>query len=304
MQEDKSTDLLLKKNFPKATAVKDEKIAIVAIEKIEDKQPVIIKPDYTKKAIVLTYHHISNNDFSGITITPERFEKDLIMLRDNGFNIISLREMLNAIEGKQTLPPNAIVITFDDGIESFYNYAYPLLKQYAMPASQFVITSRTESYKPSTAELNSLSPAQIVEMHASGLIDIQSHSHKGHEYIYINESKKAGPALTYNYFNTSTKVLETAEDYQKRITEDLTSSRDIIYKYIGEYPDMLCFPFGSYSKELVEIARGVGFSYFITTKYGYNIENSKDSFIYRIRAGDKKLNSDILLANILECSKK
>lgn len=259
-------------------------------------------PVYSKKAVVLTYHHISNKPFSGITISPERFEEDLEMLRDKHFNVISLRDMVNAMDGNGELPDNAIVITFDDGIESFYKYAYPLLKKYNMPATQFIITARVESYSPSENELNPLSPDEIREMYESGLIDIQSHTHKSHDYVYINSELKKGPMLTYKKYDTETNTKESDEEYIARVTSDLQTSREIIFKYTGVYPDMLCFPFGSYSKKVCEISKAAGFNYMITTQPGYNSENSKKTLIYRIRSGDAELTTDRLLENIIDCA--
>jgi peptidoglycan/xylan/chitin deacetylase (PgdA/CDA1 family) len=60
---------------------------------------------------------------------------------------------------------------------------------------------------------------------------------------------KKGPKLTYKIYHADTGITETAEEYRARITEDLNLSREIIYKYTGVYPDMLCFPFGSYNKD-------------------------------------------------------
>lgn len=259
---------------------------------------------YSGKAVVLTYHHVSKKPFSGITITPERFEKDLIMLRDKKFNVISMRSLLNAMEGKKKLPDNAVVISFDDGIGSFYKYAYPLLKKYKMPAVNYIITYRTESYKPSNAELNPLSPDEINEMYSSGLIDIQSHSHNGHDYVNINEELKKGGKLAFRIYYPETNSYEPEEEYKKRVGEDLEKSKKIIYKYIGSYPDMLCFPFGHYNKRLKGIASESGFKYFITTQHGYNSYNSKSKTIYRIRSGDSNLNSEKLFNNIVQCANK
>lgn len=265
-------------------------------------QDETLVPAYSKKAVVLTYHHISNKPFTGITISPERFEEDLKMLRDKHFNVISLRDMANAMEGNGELPENAVVITFDDGIESFYKYAYPLLKKYNMPATQFIITARNESYSPSENELNPLSPDEIREMYESGLIDIQSHTHKSHDYVYINAELKKGPMLTYKKYDPETNTKESDEEYIARVTDDLQASREIIFKYTGVYPDMLCFPFGSYSKKVLEISKAAGFNYMITTQPGYNRENSKKAVIYRIRSGDAELTTDKLLKNIIDCA--
>lgn len=300
------------KNIKPNKVQNDDKIDTKNVAKHNDQKdiknnakPVKTKqtPSYSQKAVVLTYHHISNNPFSGITITPERFEEDLKMLKENNFNVISLRDMLNAMEGKFKLPQNAVVITFDDGIESFYRYAYPLLKKYNIPAVQFIITARNESYSPSDRELNPLSPEEISEMFSSGLVDIQSHTHNSHDYVYINSDFKKAPKLTFKIYNTDTNTKETDEEYLARITMDLQASREIIYKYTGVYPDMLCFPYGSYNKKVIDVARSQGYNYFITTEPGCNQENSKKSIIYRIRSGDAELSSNKLLEKIIECVK-
>ena len=257
---------------------------------------------YENKAVVLTYHHISSKPFSSITISPERFELDLKMLRDNGFNVVSLRQVLNSMEGTETLPKNAVAITFDDGIESFYKYAYPLLKEYNMPAVNFVITSRVESYSPSSNDFNPLSKNEIKEMYDSGIIDIQSHSHEGHDYIVIGPENKMGGKLAYKIYNPKDNTYETDESIVKRVTEDLNTSRGLIYEYTGNYPDMICFPFGHYNKRLVELSKKCGYKYFVTTAIGYNKYNSKSKYVLRIRSGDSNLTSEKLFKNIVYCA--
>jgi biofilm PGA synthesis lipoprotein PgaB len=279
-------------------------------EKIEEK-PSAEKPTesdtpenkvyYEGKAVVLTYHHISTKPVSSISIKPERFEQDLKMLKENNFNVISFRDMINGINGQGKLPPNAVVITFDDGYESFYKYAYPLLKKYSMPAVNFVITSWTEGIFPTSGEFKSLEPGEIQEMYKSGLVDIQSHSHNGHDYIVRNEKGQTGGYLAYQIYDTKTKTYEPEADYKKRVLDDLSTSIPIIKKYTGNDPDTLCFPFGHFNPRLVSLGKQAGFKYFVTTLYGSNKEGSKNIFIYRIRSGDAKLNSAKLKQNIIEC---
>lgn len=256
---------------------------------------------YTGRAVVLTYHHISSKPFSSITIKPVRFEDDMKMLKDNYFNVVSFRDMINAMQGKAKLPPNAVVVSFDDGIESFYKYAYSVLKKYNIPAVNFIITSRTEDYHPSTNDYNPLSPAEIREMYKSGLVDIQSHSHNGHQLIVRNEDGKTGGMLAFREYDKKTGTYETVEHYDKRVVDDLKTSADIIQKYVGTRPDTFCFPFGHYNTALVNLAKSVGFKYFVSTGYGYNQEGSMKIIIRRIRSGDSKLTTEKLMQNIINC---
>ncbi|MCX7885308.1 MAG: polysaccharide deacetylase family protein [Caloramator sp.] len=273
------------------------------IQKINRNYKDKIKIYYKDKAVVLTYHHISTSNYSFITIRPERFESDIDMLIKEGFNFISAQQLINAMQGKDILPPNAVVITFDDGLESFYKYAFPVLKEYSVPAIMSIITSRTENYKAFDEEIRPLNSIQIREIYESGLVDVASHTHSSHEFIYINSELKQGGKLAFKIFDKETKKMETDEEYTKRVTEDLNTSREIIYKYIGKYPDILCFPFGHYGKRSLNTAKNCGFKYFITTQYGYNTYNSKSIIINRIRAGDSNLTSEKLKDNIIKCIK-
>lgn len=264
------------------------------------------KPNYyyTGKAVVLMYHHISKERFSSITITPQRFREDIKMLKESGFNIISLRQLVNAMEGKGKLPPNAVVITFDDGIESFYKYAYPELVKQKIPAVSFTITYRNEVYSPSGNDFNPLSPGEIREMFGSGLIDIQSHTHNSHQYVYINESLQKGGMLAYRIYDKDSGTYESQEAYEKRVLEDLKTSSDIVLKYTGRKPDMLCFPFGQYNNTVIELARQAGFKYFITTSSGTNKQNSKSTKVLRINAGIWGLGSKQLKDKIISTGKR
>jgi poly-beta-1,6-N-acetyl-D-glucosamine N-deacetylase PgaB len=255
---------------------------------------------YKDRAVVLTYHNINNEPQGEITIKPERFESDLKMLRDKGFNIISLRDMLNAMAGLTVMPDNAIVITFDDGLKSFYSSAYPLLLKYNMPAVNFLITSRNETYNMFNSDDGPLSPNEITEMYKSGIIDFQSHTNDSHEYVIINSNLKKGPKLVHRIYDVETKSLESTEDYEKRVSQDLTKSSETIYKYTGKYPDVLCFPFGIYNDRIIELARNCGYKYFVTTLQGCNRANSENVKIYRIRAGDEKLDTNKLFNSILD----
>ncbi|CDF57736.1 polysaccharide deacetylase family protein [Thermobrachium celere] len=256
---------------------------------------------YSGKAVVLTYHHISNERFSSITVTPERFEEDVKMLKENGFNIISLSQLLMAMEGKAKLPDNAVVITFDDGIESFYKYAYKVLKKYNVPATNFIITSRTESYRPSTKDFNPLSKEEIQEMVDSGLVEIHSHTHDSHSYVYKDSSLKKGGKLATRIYDPVKKQIESRNDYLDRIEKDLYKSKELIKNYTGKDTNVLCFPFGQYNSDAINVSKKVGFKYFVTTIYGVNKENTKTKYIYRIRAGEYKIITEKLKQDIIKC---
>lgn len=73
-------------------------------------------------------------------------------LSQQGFETITTDTLLKYIQGKITLPANAVAITFDDGLLSTRENAYPTLKQYGFKVTQYLITYRnngpTQTFRP------------------------------------------------------------------------------------------------------------------------------------------------------------
>ena len=93
------------------------------------------KKDY---AIVLAYHRIADlkKDARLLTVTPQKFEEQIIYLKDR-FNIIGLQELVRDLENKK-IKKKSLVITFDDGYEDNLFNAKPILEKYNIPATFFI----------------------------------------------------------------------------------------------------------------------------------------------------------------------
>lgn len=100
---------------------------------------------------VLGYHHIVSdeekqtyyaNNIYVMSVT--RFEEQLKYLKEHGYETLSMEEVKQYYEGKRTLSRNSVVLTFDDGIDSFNTYVKPLMEKYDMKATCFVIGNKTE----------------------------------------------------------------------------------------------------------------------------------------------------------------
>jgi len=70
----------------------------------------------------------------------DKFEKQIKFLKKY-YNSISLPYLLQLLKSKKKLPKNPVILTFDDGYESNYKYAFPILKKYNIPASIFITTN-------------------------------------------------------------------------------------------------------------------------------------------------------------------
>lgn len=79
---------------------------------------------------VLAYHTIPDQ---------KKFERQLKYL-EKEYNIISIDDLLNSLQGRGTLPEHPLLITFDDGDYSVYEKGLPALKKFNVPSCLFIIT--------------------------------------------------------------------------------------------------------------------------------------------------------------------
>ncbi len=101
-----------------------------------------------KRPVILFYHSINQRDCPDIypdcIISVENFQKQMDWLSRKR-NIVSLSEIISIIKNNTEIPPNTVVLTFDDGYYDFYSQAYPILKKFKFPATLFPITNLLNS---------------------------------------------------------------------------------------------------------------------------------------------------------------
>jgi len=101
---------------------------------------------WAKSLTVLNYHRIDDpyrKDFDSfkpnVSATPDDFNHQMDYLA-KWFNVISMRDVLQWLDGKKELPPYAALITFDDGYLDNYTFAYPILRAHHFPGLIFLTT--------------------------------------------------------------------------------------------------------------------------------------------------------------------
>src|SRR5579862_3915581 len=120
---------------------------------------------------ILVYHVLNPTIPSSMTITPERFESQIKWLKDNGYTVIPLKQLVSYLQGKNVaLPAKPIVITADDGWKSDYTYMYPIARKYHIPITLFIYPGTISEGK------NALTWDQVKELSKTGLFDIQDHT--------------------------------------------------------------------------------------------------------------------------------
>ena len=208
---------------------------------------------------ILMYHHIAECEtYNTMTVSPQRFEADMVFLRDNGFTPLLPADLEAILQGEMPLPARPVMITFDDGYESNYLTAFPILKQAGMKATISLITQlvRTEDGKGSGW---ALSWKQCKEMYDSGLVDFGSHSWSLHN----NENSLQ---LIPGGVNGIMRLPdESHEDYMARAGGDLQRSVETIESTLGSHVRLYTYPFGATDTWFFPLLEEQGISLAVTT---------------------------------------
>ncbi len=124
--------------------------------------------------MVLLYHHFDTKTPPSTSIDPQLFAQHLKYLKDNNFNVLSVKELVNNIHNQHMLPDKCAVLTADDAYISIYKNALPLLKKYNMTMSVFVATQGIDdNYK----SLMSYKQMQSTKKYISYYNHSTDHSH-------------------------------------------------------------------------------------------------------------------------------
>ena len=158
--------------------------------------PTGVKRDRFQTIPILCYHRVGNST-NRMTVSSAAFAEQLDWLDVNGYHVLRLQDVAAFLDGKQALPAKSVVLTFDDGYESYYRYAYPLLKKHGFPATVFLYTDFVGAG-------DALTWPQMQEMTATGLIDIQAHS-KTHANL-INRLRDENEAAYRQRLDTEARV--------------------------------------------------------------------------------------------------
>lgn len=215
------------------------------------------------KLPVVMYHQLTKNPAKSgkYVLTVESFEKDLQYLKSKGYQSVTVKQLIEFSEGKGDIPEKPILITFDDGQETLYEYAMPLLRKYGFTAVGFVVGALADYY----TEINDhnlnysyLNWQQIREMSDGNIIEIESHSFDLHK----NTNGRSG---------IKKKKEETFEAYREFLCSDVSKMKTAMINNTGRNPTAFAFPFGSFSSESTEILKECGFKMTLTCEERVNI---------------------------------
>ena len=229
--------------------------------------PAALSPDEISTQVpILMYHHLSEDVTNSEMVSPEQFEAQIRALSEAGYTGVSFDELQAYVLRGAPLPEKPVVITFDDGYESNYTLAYPILQKYGMKATIFAIgvSFGKDHYKDTDYAITPhFGAAEAAEMAASGLISVQSHTYDMHQW----PPYESGSAVRENILPLPG---EGEEAYVQALTEDFTRSRALLEDAAGQPVDVLAYPAGQYSTLAQVTLQSLGVHVTLSTNPGVN----------------------------------
>lgn len=191
---------------------------------------------------VLTYHRVVTNSSDTSNITERVFRDQMRTLKSAGWETITLNEYAAFMAGLITLPERSFLITFDDGAKDSFYPVDPLFQSLGYNGVIYIIASAPHT----EGSVYYLTPQEILRMLDTGRWEIGSHSYDGHRpYPSGVGGSIDGVFFADLLWQPESVRLETAEEFEHRVQEDLRHAREALEKEYHVTIGTFAFPLGN-----------------------------------------------------------
>lgn len=174
------------------------------------------------------YHRFGDARFPSTNIDLDTFQKHLQYLKNNEIEVFTLGEAVELILGDEQLEKKTVVLTIDDGYDSFLKNGMPLLRQYGFRATLFVNTANV-------GNSGYINWQELRDLRAEG-IEIGNHSHSHAHFVDVEAGNRA-----------------------ETFRADLEKSQQIFLAHLGYIPSLYSYPYGEFTDAMAKIVMDEGF---------------------------------------------
>ncbi len=175
--------------------------------------------------ITIMYHRFEENKYPSTNIKIDAFKEHIKIIRENGIKFINPDNFEDEL--KNNKDERKLLLTIDDGYQSFYDNAWPILKKSRIPFILFISTREV-------GKRGYMSWKNIKEIQEYDFVEIGNHSHT-HDYLI--------------------------DFTDQEIIKDLKESIEIFNDRLGKNSIFFSYPFGEYSSSFKSIVTELGFKY-------------------------------------------
>jgi peptidoglycan/xylan/chitin deacetylase (PgdA/CDA1 family) len=174
-----------------------------------------------QRLLILCYHGISFEDehewSPGLYLSASMFRERMRILAGGGYRVLPLSEALDRLD-KGTLPPKSVAITFDDGEYNFHALAYPILREFGLPATLYAATYYCRKQIP----VFDVTAAYLMWKHRGKKLDLSGLIPDGRE-VLINDHRAVFQELHRSVHERNLSADEkdaVAEELARRVNQD------------------------------------------------------------------------------------
>jgi len=178
-------------------------------------------------------------------------------LKNKGYEVISLDELVEGIKNNRKFKHKTVVITIDDGYQDNYIYAYPILEKYNFPTTIFIVAN---------------------------FVDKRGEFMKWDEIKIMLQNNISFGAHTKNQV-----YIPSIKD-KDILWNETAGCKKLIEKKLGLPVDYFCYPTGGFTEEAKNIVKKAGYKGACTTNRGF-AELNKDVYeLKRIKVKNSDMN--------------
>ena len=185
-------------------------------------------------AHIFVYHRFGDSRYPSTNTTKKELRENFEYFKANGYEVIPLLRLVNALKEKKPILDKWIVLTIDDSYKSFYTNGLEIFKEYNYPFSLFVPVEAIEKRYPDYTSWK-----ELKEISKYGSLEFHSYAHKHMTYISDDEIK---------------------QDFEKGLK--------LFDKHLNMKPKIFSYPYGEYSPRVEKISKSYGFEAIINQNMG------------------------------------
>ena len=236
------------------------------------------KPWVQGQFLALAYHDVEDDDpdQAFLSVRTDKLAEQLAWLRANGYQAVSVDQILAARQGGKPLPDRAVLLSFDDGYRSFHTRVLPILKAYGWPAllAPVGVWMDTPADRPvdfggsPEARNRFLNWDEIRELSRSGLVEIAAHTDASHYGALANPQGNTEPAAAIRAYDARTRQYETEAQFNARMGRDVAAITEKIRAATGKKPRVWVWPYGAEGGSTLRITAENGYQLALTLEDG------------------------------------
>lgn len=254
----------------------------------QDRESLLAEQPWPHNGFVaISWHNVEDEaaDQRFMSVRTSALREQFAWLRENGYQPVSIAQIREAHRGGKPLPEKAVVLTFDDGYQSFYTRVFPILQAFQWPAVWAPVGSWVDTPADKQVKFGDelvdreyfATWQQVREVARSRLVELASHTWNSHYGIQANATGSLLPVYVNRAYFTDHARYETAAEYRERIRLDAVKMTEYLRTKVEVNPHVFVWPYGEANGIAIEELKKLGYDMFFTLESGLANASQLDS---------------------------